>query len=109
MGKGKSFASSPFRVVWLQTGFPGKYPASVLFSVSKKKIKTAVSRNRIKRRMREAYRKNKHILYEPMLPAGKKIALAFIYTSSAESLYTDIERKIILSLQRLAEEIAARP
>ena len=39
-------------------------PAQVAFSVSKRGFRLAVTRNLIKRRMREAYRKNKYILYE---------------------------------------------
>ena len=40
------------------------YPAQVAFSVSKRGFRLAVTRNLIKRRMREAYRKNKYLLYE---------------------------------------------
>lgn len=101
MAKGKSSSGLPLRVVWLDTELPCKFPAQVLFSVPKKKFKSAVQRNRIKRRMREAYRKNKHLLYEQLNLSQTKMALAFIYTSSEESEYPEIERKIFLSLQRL--------
>lgn len=91
----------PFRIVWIESDLPGDFPVQVLFSVPKKKFKSAVQRNRIKRRMREAYRKNKHLLYQHLSKTEKKLALGFIYTSPAESDYHEIEQKIILSLQYL--------
>lgn len=105
MGRGKSFSSYPFRVVWMDTPLTAKLPVQVLFSVPKKKIKTSVQRNRLKRRMREAYRKNKHLIYELFKNSERSLALAFIYSSNEESEYREIERKIILSLHRLAESV----
>lgn len=105
MSRGKSFSNNPLRIVWTETELAGKFPAQVLFSVPQKKIKTSVQRNRLKRRMREAYRKNKQILYEPLKESGIAIAFAIIYTSPKESEYGDIERKIILSLHRLRDNV----
>lgn len=94
----------PFRILWLESDLPGNFPVQVLLSVPKKKFKSAVQRNRIKRRMREAYRKNKHLLYQHLIKTDKKLALAFIYTSPAESDYSEIEQKIVLSLQYLVTD-----
>lgn len=105
MSRGKSFSNHPLRILWTETEPGGKFAAQVMFSVPKKKIKTAVQRNRLRRRMREAYRKNKHLLYEPLNESGTAIALAFIYTSPEESEYRDIEHKIIVSLQRLRDNV----
>ena len=52
--KGNSYIAYPFRVLWIST--EGEEPLQVAFSVPKRNIKTAVGRNRIKRRMREAFR-----------------------------------------------------
>ncbi len=98
---GKSFQNNFLRVIFSETELPAKVPAQVLFSVPKKKFKSAVQRNTIKRRMREAYRKNKFILYERLEKSNKQMAFMFIYNSAGENEYGEIEDKIILSLHRL--------
>ena len=54
------------------------YPAQIAFSVSKRGFRLAVTRNLIKRRMREAYRKNKYLLYEFLASENKQIVLIVI-------------------------------
>jgi ribonuclease P protein component len=97
---GDSFFIYPFKVVFFQIPQAGDVPAQVMISVSKKKLKSAVKRNRVKRLFREAYRKNKWIL-----AAGEgqntTIVAAFIYVADTIMEYRDIEKKIILILQRL--------
>ncbi|RMG83226.1 MAG: ribonuclease P protein component [Bacteroidetes bacterium] len=67
-------------------------------AISKKKIKKAARRNLIKRRIKEAYRKNKFLIRDlsPHL-------IIFNYISSDILSYQEIEHKIILILQRLSE------
>ena len=69
---GKSFYCSPFLIVWAYSNSDIPYPAQVAFSVPKKVFKSAVTRNLIKRRTREAYRKNKAILYDFLTASRKK-------------------------------------
>ena len=104
--KGKSFSSFPFRIIHSLGDVKTKFPAQVLLTVPKKKFKKAVDRNRIRRQMSAAYRLNKSILYDSLKTHDKKLLIAIIYTSGKEELYSDIEAKIILSLQRLAKEYA---
>ena len=56
-GGSKSFSIFPIRVVYMPVE-QGEAPASILISVSKRRFKRAVKRNRVKRQVREAYRKN---------------------------------------------------
>ena len=57
---GNIFYTSLFKVVWNKSPVTLPLPAQVAFSVSKRGFRLAVTRNLIKRRMREAYRKNKY-------------------------------------------------
>ena len=84
--------------------FKSKYPAKILISVSKRNFKKATDRNYIKRLMREAFRKNKSIIYEALKELNKKIAFILNYSSNTIIPYSEIESKIILILQRLAKE-----
>ena len=101
---GKSFSSNGFRISWKQhTSIP--FPAQVLLTVPKKLVKKAVHRNRIKRIMREVYRKHKHQLYEQLSNENKKIVFSIAYMGKEEPVYAEFETKIILTLQRLFKEI----
>jgi ribonuclease P protein component len=102
--EGKIFVVSPFRVVWLEYELSGHSPAQVLISVSKKRIKKAVDRNLVKRRIREAYRKNKDEFYEFLNHKGVKCAFALLYNSDLIAEYKEIEEKINLLLQRFQSE-----
>lgn len=78
----------------------------MLVSVPKKHFKRAVKRNRVKRQVREAYRKNKAILLDKLSETpDKHILLAFIWL--ADELYdtTEIEAKVCNLLQRISERI----
>lgn len=70
------------------------------FSVPKRKIKLAVNRNTIKRRIREAYRQNRN-LYG--LEDARGGALMFIYMPNAVTDYQLIEKGMRKILQQLTE------
>ncbi|GHV58128.1 ribonuclease P protein component [Bacteroidia bacterium] len=77
--EGKSFTAYPLRVVYVERKPVSEIPVSVLISVSKKRFKRAVKRNRIKRLIRETYRLNKSTLWESLASSGKDLLVAFIY------------------------------
>ena len=102
--KGVSFFSFPFKVLWHQTESPEKYPVRILISVPKKYHKLAVSRNRLKRLIREVYRKNKSILYEIERFEQKQLHIALIYSHNEILTYQEVEKQIIKVLNKIKKE-----
>jgi len=104
--EGSSFYIHPYRVTFLETDLPGNYPVQLLISVPKPIVRKAVQRNKIKRRIREAFRKNKGILYEGLTEKQKQMAFCITYTSKEILPAGLMQEKIILLLQRLREGYA---
>ncbi len=103
--KGKASFAYPFNVKWTNNQSDNKFPAQILIIVPKRNFKKAVDRNRLKRIIREAYRKNKSILYQTLVFKNVNIAFALIYTEKEILKYKLIEDKIIITLQRLIKDI----
>jgi ribonuclease P protein component len=102
--EGSLFYVYPFRVQYLRISAASDYPARFLVSVSKRYFRKAIDRNRIKRLVREACRKNKQIMISKQGSAESQLLIGMIYTAKTILTYADIERKIILILQRLIEQ-----
>ena len=100
---GKSFAVYPIRILWVTKPLEdGHSPFQITISVPKRKFPKAVDRNRIKRQIREAYRLNKHLLFQKLEPNNTtQWAMVFLYTGKKNPNYTDIEQSIIGILNRL--------
>ncbi len=99
--EGEDFFIYPFKVVYKTIPEASDYPVQLLISVSKQKFKHAVKRNRVKRLIREAYRKNKSIVYEQDKGDESTLLAGLIYVADTIMDYRQIEKKIILILQRL--------
>lgn len=106
-GVSRSMSAFPVRVVYMMVE-RGSHdaPVQVLITVSKRHFKRAVKRNRVKRQMREAFRHNKQILADALLPTpDRALALAFIW--QADELYPtgDVAAAVQLLMNRIAEKI----
>jgi ribonuclease P protein component len=102
-GSKQFFFQYPFKVLFHEIIAEHKFPVQILISVSKRNFKNAVDRNRIKRMVREAFRKNKELLYETRINEERHLLLGLIYTGKTIPEYAEIEQKIILILHRLNE------
>ncbi|HSV87453.1 MAG TPA: ribonuclease P protein component [Bacteroidales bacterium] len=81
------------------------FPAQLLISIPKKKIKKAAERNHLKRLVKESYRRNKGDFYSFLDKEGLFCLLAFIYVGRQILSYHELESKIIVILQRLSREV----
>lgn len=95
--------SFPFRKVPANALF--YHPAKCLMGVSGKAHPRACDRNMLKRYIREAYRQNKHPFYSFLKHKNLLCLLGLIYTSRQRHTYSQIEKKIIVSLQKIQQEI----
>ena len=93
------------RIVYMPVEEESLPTISLLISVPKKKFKRAVKRNRVKRQIREAYRKNKFILKDVLEKENKKAAIAFIWLGNELCDSSEIESKVIKLLQLTAEKL----
>jgi len=102
---GKSFTTSAVRLVWKVDNNEDEVTIKSIIVVPKKKIRLAVKRNIISRRMKEAYRLNK-IEFENMLKGNKlQLSIAMIYQKEKILSYKTVEEEIKLILERLTKEI----
>lgn len=102
--KGNIFYLPSFKVLWMPAEFESRYPVKIMISVPSRNFKKAVDRNKLKRIFREAYRQNKYILYDNLTNSPKKIAFMLLYTEKKIISFKEAEDKIILILQRLAND-----
>ena len=82
----------------------GSSPVQVLMSAPKYNFHHAVDRNLIRRRMKEAYRLNKQLLFDSLSVSGHKLIFGITFTAKEIVEYDLIEAKIFLLLQRLIQE-----
>lgn len=103
----RSMAAYPLRLVYMKTQDGEDIPpAQMLVSVPKRCFKRAVKRNRVKRQVREAYRKNKHILYDKLkLQEDTRLTMAFIWLDDKLWDTQKVEQKVVNLIQRLAEKL----
>ncbi len=100
--RGSSFHLYPFKVIFL----PNPHPLpdtplfQVLFTVPKRNHKKAVDRNKIKRRLKEAYRLHKNIIYGEKAPRIPYI-IGYVYLGKDIIPFKDLENKLKSSLNRL--------
>ncbi len=98
--EGKSLKSFPLKLVYTPIHITEGSNLKTGVSVPKKLVKTAVRRNRIKRLMREVFRKNKYLVNSQL---SSPHAFMFIYISREEITYEKLEKSMIKILEKFSE------
>ena len=89
--EGKRVKSFPIQLIYFKNLEETDTTVKVGFSVPKRNIKLAINRNRIKRVLREVYRKNKHIFSSQL---KEPYVFMFIYMAKEEINYAELELTI---------------
>lgn len=85
----------PFRIAWMNRDLEGGYPLQIAFSVPKRRVRHAVDRNPIRRRMMEAWRLHRQPLIDHLREVGQSCQLILIYSGKPEDGdYPTIEKSI---------------
>ena len=107
--EGKEHFKFPFKLVYILEPRNEEDDAYWSFGVSipKKKIKSAVSRNLLKRRVREAFRLNRSALSDLLNKRNLKLSLMFIYIADEIKKYPVIEKSVIMHLDHLRNALDA--
>lgn len=104
MNKGTVFFHFPFKVSFSLIPAEAGLPCcQVAVNVPKRNFKKAVTRNLLKRRIREAFRKNKAELYAALSGKNKMLIVFFHYVSPEILSYADIESNLRQAFVALAE------
>ena len=103
---GSSFIVYPFRIVYLPIADELPVGVQVLISVPKRKMKRAVMRNKIKRKIREVYRlQRSEILLSKIQPQSVNLLLAIQYLSDKEIPFNEYMLKMKEGLNQLVHEV----
>ncbi|HPD52683.1 MAG: ribonuclease P protein component [Bacteroidota bacterium] len=103
--EGQSVHHPPVRLTWQRQVLSTGFPAATAFSVPKRNFRRAVDRNRIKRLLREAFRKNKAELYTLLEERKQEVALLFVFTGRKLPDYRQVETQVMRCLQQLTGQL----
>lgn len=105
---GSVLFTSGFRIVWIISPVELPYRAQAAISVPRKIFKSAVTRNLIKRRFRECYRRNKQNLYDFLASTDMHIAFVVIFRQSRIPDYRAMEKFVAEAIETLCKNISQK-
>ena len=103
-GNGRSMTAFPLRVVFMKRTIVDDQPrAAMLVSVPKRYFKHAVDRNRVKRQVREAFRRHKSMITQNLTDDHESVAMAFVWLTNEKSPSSEVENRMVRLLTRISE------
>lgn len=103
-GNGRSMTAFPLRVVFMKRTIVDDQPrAAMLVSVPKRYFKHAVDRNRVKRQVLEAFRRNKSIITQNLTDDHDAVAMAFVWLTNEKFPSSEVENRMVRLLTRISE------
>ena len=103
-GNGRSMTAFPLRVVFMKRTIVDDQPrAAMLVSVPKRYFKHAVDRNRVKRQVREAFRRNKSLITQNPTDDHDAVAMAFVWLTNEKYPSSEVENRMVRLLTRISE------
>lgn len=104
---GQVISVFPFKIFWSKTNDrQQKSPVRTAVLVPKKKFRKAVDRNLMRRRIREVYRQNKYLIYEPLQENNQNIILVILFLSDEFISFDRLNSGIRDILGKLAENFS---
>ena len=104
--EGKSLMAFPLRAAY-RLRDPGDNNVQFLVTIPKKRIRKAVNRVTLRRRVRESYRLARRELLTPVLEAHDTgVDIAFVYLDRVPAPYAVIQEKMALLLSRIAQAVS---
>ena len=86
--EGKQLKAFPLKLVYADVQFRDNVPVKAAFVAPKRAFKKAVHRNRIKRLLREAYRLNKHLIFNNI---EGNFAFIFLYLGKKTPTFNEVD------------------
>lgn len=103
---GKAFSYFPIKCIWLQVSRDKDLsPMKLAVSVPKKRISKAVHRNDIKRRCKESWRLNKHLLINN-IAIEKQLRVFLIYTGPHHPSFEMINQAVVSIIIQLNKNLS---
>jgi ribonuclease P protein component len=100
MASGRAVNEAPLRLIGKVMPLEPASPAQIAFAIPKRHVPRAVDRNRMRRRLREAYRLHKARWYEVLEKAGVQCAWIVVYQGRQVVPFAVVEQRITRAIDR---------